>query len=118
MNKLFLKINSIAQYAYIFNSFSITFLFILLIFFGHNEEAISIIYFSSIPMFITQMLSINARNVGIADNDINSLNKNISMRIILSPIIILLSLLFYHFIFKEELSSLEIKCWMLVSKVN
>ena len=116
INRL-IRIFNTTQLTYIFNNFFITFLFLLLLVFGHEKEAIEIIYYSSVPLFITQMFSINARNTGLADRDIYSLSKNLSLRLTLSPFFLILSILIYLIVLGEDFNFLLLFTNLIVFKM-
>lgn len=112
MNVLNLKIvNRILDFiqsAYIINSFFVTLFFFTLVLIGQNDVAIKIIYYSSVSIFVTQIFSINARNIGITDDDIGHISKNLSLRITITPLLFLISILSYKYLLNEELNKLLI----------
>lgn len=95
---------NIIQLSYVFNGFFITILYLLLVITGNGQFGIKLIYFSAVTIFITQIFSINARNIGISDRNLSSIFKNITFRIFLSPLLLIFTFLFYIVILRENLT--------------
>lgn len=102
------RIIDFTQSAYIINSFFITLFFFTLVLIGFTDIAIKIVYYSSISIFVTQIFSINARNIGITDGDVSYINQNLSFRLLSSPILFLVSIFCYKFFLNEKINELLI----------
>ncbi|MAD57009.1 MAG: hypothetical protein CMK44_00370 [Porticoccus sp.] len=95
---------NIMQLSYVFNGFFVTILYLLLVITGNGQFGIKLVYYGAVTIFITQMFSINARNIGISDRNLSTIFKNITFRLTLSPVLLIFSFLFYLIILKENLT--------------
>ena len=95
---------NVIQLSYVFNGFFITILYLLLVITGNGQLGIKLIYFSAVTIFVTQIFSINARNIGISDSNLSSIFKNITFRIFLSLLLLAFTFLFYIIILRENLT--------------
>ena len=108
--------NNIFNLLYLNFSFSIIIIFFILYFFSKDYLSVKFILLATFSSVITQIFSLNVKNISVIDKDISLLISHFKLRLIISSFFVLLYFLFlknYLFNFQYILLDLSILLFVL-----